>query len=93
MKRGKPFGSLIPALVLLDLDLPRQSACEGLDWMRKDPPSQFIPVIVMSQDPRLHERAFELGATSSPAKNIGYDDLDEVAKSVGLYTNAAVRQR
>jgi len=76
----------LPALVLLDLKLPRRSGLEVLEWLRNQPENlKALPVIVLTSS-RLSEdvdRAYGLGANSYMAKPSGnYDGLAEMVKNL-----------
>jgi CheY-like chemotaxis protein len=53
-----------PSLVLLDLNLPRFSGIEVLEWIRRQPRCKDLPVIIFtsSDNDGDRERARELGA-------------------------------
>jgi CheY-like chemotaxis protein len=80
----------LPALILLDLKLPRRSGLEVLEWLRGQPAEiKALPVIVLTSS-RLSEdvdRAYGLGANSYMAKPSGnYDGLAEMVKNLGKKT-------
>jgi CheY-like chemotaxis protein len=54
----------LPALVLLDLNLPLVSGFEVLKWIRQEPEHRTLPVVIFSSSGRLEDktRALELGA-------------------------------
>lgn len=55
----------LPALVLLDLNLPTVSGFQVLIWIRQRPEFKQLPVIIFSSSPRAEDRlkAKELGAS------------------------------
>jgi CheY-like chemotaxis protein len=55
----------VPALVLLDLNLPLVSGFQTLEWVRKQPELRNLPVIVFSSSARTEDRqrAQDLGAS------------------------------
>ncbi len=77
----------LPSLVLLDLKLPKKSGLEVLEWMRSQPSTQSIPVIVLtsSQESADVQRAYALGANSYLIKPVGFDGLLEIVKAIGMY--------
>jgi CheY-like chemotaxis protein len=77
----------LPSLVLLDLKLPKKSGLEVLEWMRSQPATQSIPVIVLtsSQESADVQRAYALGANSYLIKPVGFDGLLEIVKAIGMY--------
>lgn len=60
----------MPALVLLDLNLPQMPGFEVLAWMRNHPDYARTPVVVFSSSAREDDRvkAKELGANEFVAK-------------------------
>lgn len=74
----------IPALVLLDLKMPRANGFEILKWIRHQPRLKQLPVIVLSgselqEDIRL---AYAEGANSYLVKPLGFDALVALIKSI-----------
>jgi CheY-like chemotaxis protein len=61
-----------PAVLLLDLKLPRRSGLEVLQWLRSQDTLRRIPVVVLtsSQEPGDVNRAYEYGANSYLVKPI-----------------------
>lgn len=77
----------LPALMLLDLKLPRMSGFEVLVWLRQQPLLKRLPVVVLtsSKESRDINRAYELGANSYLVKPVDFDDLLETAKMLNHY--------
>lgn len=77
----------LPALVLLDLKLPRKSGLEVLEWLRNQAGLRRLPVVVLtsSKESRDVNRAYDLGANSYLVKPVGFDSLLEMVESLGLY--------
>ncbi|WP_225889775.1 response regulator [Indioceanicola profundi] len=77
-----------PALIMLDLKLPRRSGLEVLEWLRAQPaPLGRTPVVVLTSSRENHDvaRAYELGANSYLVKPVDFDGLLEMIKTAGLY--------
>lgn len=76
-----------PALILLDLKLPRRSGLEVLAWLREQPRSRRIPVVVLtsSEDSADIARAYDLGANSYLVKPVDFDGLLDLVRTAGLY--------
>src|SRR5258706_16075497 len=66
----------IPALILLDLQMPRVDGFEVLRWLRGQPVLASIPVVVLtgSPDPSNANKAYGLGASSFLAKSVDFQD-------------------
>ncbi len=80
----------VPSLLLLDLNLPRTSGLELLDWLRQRPaPLKDLPVIVLtsSRDTEDIDKAYDLGANSYMAKPNG--NFDGLAEMVKEFTSSA----
>jgi CheY-like chemotaxis protein len=77
----------MPAVVLLDLKLPRRSGFEVLQWVRAHPLLRALPVVVLtsSKDSEDVRRAYALGANTYLVKPVALDGLIEMVKTLGLY--------
>ncbi len=65
-----------PALVLLDLKLPRLSGVEVLMAIRDDPRLRTVPVVVLTSSDEITDRnaCYELGCNAFVRKPLDYDD-------------------
>ncbi len=80
-------GSLLPSLILLDLNMPRLNGLEVLSRIKTNEVFRKIPVIIFSTSDRdidVH-KAYELGANSYIAKHADYEKLVELVKSLQMY--------
>lgn len=77
----------LPALVLLDLKLPRLSGFEMLDWARSRPRLRGIPFVVLtsSEQDRDLARAYALGANSYLVKPVSFEGLLRTVEALDLY--------
>jgi CheY-like chemotaxis protein len=73
-----------PAVILLDLMMPRMNGWEFRAVQRADPRLTSIPVVIVSGDGHAETSAATLGATACLVKPIDFDKLVEVLRSVGL---------
>lgn len=64
-----------PALILLDLLMPRLDARGFRGEQMKNPAWAQVPTVIMSADRSANERALELGATAGVQKPVRIDDL------------------
>ena len=73
----------LPALVLLDLKLPKRSGFEVLAWLRQQPGLKKIIVIVLTSSSLTADinRAYELGANCFLVKPVEYDETAVLVKS------------
>ena len=77
----------LPALVMLDLKLPRRSGLEVLAWMKQQPLLRRTPVVILTSS-KEHEdvnRAYDLGANSYLTKPVEFDDLRALIERMHLY--------
>ena len=90
LRRGRHAGRDavdLPALVLLDLNLPRLDGREVLQAIRADDTTRRLPVVVLttSAEPFDVEQAYALGANSYIQKPVEFDRFVEVVRQVGRY--------
>ncbi|MBI3546053.1 MAG: response regulator [Gammaproteobacteria bacterium] len=77
----------LPALMLLDLKLPRKSGHEVLEWMRAQPALKRVPVVMLTSSKESADinRAYDLGANSYLVKPVAFNDLLSLVKTLDLY--------
>ena len=76
-----------PSLMLLDLQLPRRSGHEVLEWLRAQEDLRRLPVVVLtsSREPADINRAYDLGANSYLVKPVSFDALLEMVQVLERY--------
>lgn len=77
----------VPAMVLLDLKLPRVDGLEVLQRIRADERTRFLPVIILtsSNEDRDRLQGYSLGVNSYVRKPVDFDAFIEAAGQLGLY--------
>lgn len=77
----------LPDLILLDLKMPRMSGFDVLNWRRRQPGLNKIPVIVLTSSDQIWEvnRAYALGANSFLVKPGDFQDYTRLAHVVCEY--------
>ena len=88
--RGKYEGrdvSHTPAVVLLDLKLPKLSGLEVLQQLRADPRTRLIPVVVLTSSSEDEDmmRSYQLGANSYVRKPVVFGRFADAVSQLGLY--------
>jgi two-component system, response regulator len=74
-----------PAVVLLDLKMPRVDGTEVLRQMKRDPALKLIPVLVMTSSRQPHDvhASYELGANAYVVKPVNFHEFINAVKQVG----------
>ncbi|EGK90466.1 response regulator [Microcoleus vaginatus PCC 9802] len=77
----------LPAIILLDLKLPRRSGHEVLIWLRQQPELKRLPVVMLTSSRQTLDvkRAYDLGANSYLVKPVGFASLLEMMQSFNEY--------
>ncbi len=80
-------GADLPALVLLDLNLPRLDGREVLQAIRAAPATRGLPVVVLttSAEPRDVDQSYALGANSYIQKPVEFERFVEAVRQIGRY--------
>jgi two-component system response regulator len=79
--------SLMPEVVLLDLNLPKIDGHEVLRRIRADSRTKLLPVVVLttSSEDIDRVRSYEYGANSYIRKPVDFDQFSEAIRNLGLY--------
>ena len=83
-----------PALMVLDLKMPRKNGFETLEWLRQQPGLKRTVAVVLSSSRQMTDinRAYDLGANSyviKPSSGKGYEEIAEKVRSYWLDFNRA----
>jgi two-component system response regulator len=79
--------TVLPAVVMLDLKLPRIDGLEVLAQIRADERTKCIPVVILTSS-KEHEdvaRGYALGANAYVRKPVDFAEFAEAAKTLGLF--------
>lgn len=83
--RDAPAGN--PAVMLLDIKMPRLDGLEVLERMRADAALRTVPVVMLTssrEEPDLR-RAYELGANAYVVKPVDFAQFVSAVKQVGVF--------
>ena len=82
-----PANKSLPALVLLDLKLPRIDGLEVLKRIRAHERTRLLPVVILtsSREDEDLARSYSLGANAYVRKPVNFADFVEAARTLGLF--------
>ena len=76
-----------PAVVLLDLKLPKVDGLEVLEQIKNDPKLRHMPVVMLtsSREERDLVRSYQLGVNAFVVKPVGFEQFFEAVKDLGMF--------
>ncbi|MBI4319889.1 MAG: response regulator [Chloroflexi bacterium] len=79
--------SVVPALILLDLKLPRVDGLEVLRRIRADQRTELLPVVILTSSREVQDliEGYRLGANSYIRKPVDFAQFSEAVGYLGLY--------
>jgi two-component system response regulator len=83
---GRDIG-MQPAVILLDLKLPKLDGFEVLRRLRADPRTRLLPVVILTSSKEQQDIAngYDLGANSYVRKPVDFQQFVEAVRQLGLY--------
>jgi CheY-like chemotaxis protein len=80
-------GDGLPAVVLLDIGLPRVSGLDVLKRLRSDPRTHLQPVVILTSSDEERDRlaSYEGGANSFVRKPLDFTEFAETVARLGIY--------
>jgi CheY-like chemotaxis protein len=74
-----------PAVVLLDIKMPRMDGLEVLSAIRKDPDLNLLPVVMLTSSRKESDliKGYKLGANAYVVKPVEFDNFMQCIKQVG----------
>ena len=84
---GGPPPEELPAVVLLDLKLPKIDGLEVLRRIRADDRTRLLPVVILTSSDEQRDliEGYSLGANSYVRKPVDFVEFTQAAKQLGLY--------
>lgn len=82
---SRPFGN--PAVVMLDLKMPKIDGLEVLRAVRDDPETSTIPVVMLTSSRENQDliRSYELGVNAFVVKPIEFSELITAIAEIGMF--------
>jgi CheY-like chemotaxis protein len=76
-----------PAVVILDIKMPRMDGIDVLRAIRSDPALKLIPVVMLTSSREEQDlmRSYELGSNAYVVKPVKFSDFVEAVKQVGVF--------
>ncbi len=74
-----------PAVILLDIKLPKLSGLEVLEYIKKDPELRKVPVVMLTssrEEPDL-ERSYEIGVNAYVVKPVSFGEFVRAVQELG----------
>lgn len=83
---GRDMASM-PAVILLDLKLPRIDGLEVLQRIRSEERTKLLPVVILTSSKEEKDRmsGYKLGANSYIRKPVDFNQFTEAVRQLGLY--------
>jgi two-component system response regulator len=77
----------LPAIILLDLQLPKISGLDVLRRLKAEPRTRLIPIIILtsSREERDVVEGYSSGANSYIRKPVDFSQFTEAVRQLGLY--------
>lgn len=79
--------NVMPAVVFLDLKLPRINGFEVLERIRSDERTKLLPVVILTSSNEKKDliRSYELGANSYVCKPVDFTEFSNAIRQLGSY--------
>lgn len=80
-------GADVPAVILLDINLPRVSGLDVLNRVRADPRTNLVPIVMLtsSDEERDRLRSYQGGCNSFVRKPLDFAEFAQTVARLGVY--------
>jgi DNA-binding response OmpR family regulator len=81
------YNAELPAIVILDIGLPRLSGLEVLARLRADKRTKLLPIVILTSSDEENDRlkSYENGANSFVRKPVSFGEFAETVARLGIY--------
>jgi CheY-like chemotaxis protein len=88
-RRGKFAGRVEgnPAVVLLDIKMPRMDGLELLHLVKSDPDLRKVPIVMLTSSREAADltKSYELGVNAYVVKPVDFEEYSKAVKQVGVF--------
>ncbi len=86
LERGCKSG-LCPAVVLLDIKLPRIDGLEVLAKVKGNPATRHIPIVMLTSSSEEQDilKSYKLGVNAFVVKPVGFDEFFKAIRDLGVF--------
>lgn len=79
--------NLLPAVILLDLKLPKLDGIQVLQRLRADERMRYVPVVILTSSKEQEDllNGYKFGANSYIRKPVDFDQFTQAVQQLGLY--------
>jgi len=76
-----------PAVLLLDIKMPRMGGIELLQVIRNDPALKYLPIVMLTSSREESDlvTSYELGANAFVVKPVDFEHFMDVIKQIGVF--------
>jgi CheY-like chemotaxis protein len=77
----------LPAVLLLDIKMPRMDGIEVLRAIRSDPALKILPVVILTSSREEQDliKSYELGVNAYVVKPVDFKDFIQAVKEIGVF--------
>jgi CheY-like chemotaxis protein len=77
----------LPAVLLLDIKMPRMDGIEVLRAVRNDPGLKILPVVILTSSREEQDliKSYELGVNAYVVKPVNFKDFIQAVKEIGVF--------
>ena len=79
--------AVLPAVILLDLKMPRVDGLEALRQIRADPQLKTLPIVILTSSREENDlvKGYQLGANAYVVKPVDFDKFAKAIGEIGLF--------